>query len=98
MPIRKLPVGIQTFEEIRNNGYLYVDKTKKELFAGLAIEKLEEQNSVDESGTLRVKGPVHQQITEKGCDKPYLSCGKQIVKIGVVFDPETRTITEYKAF
>lgn len=74
---RKLPIGIQTFEEIRANGYLYVDKTalvyrivnegkpyflsrprrfgkslllstfeayfqgKKELFQGLAIEKLE---------------------------------------------------------
>ena len=74
---RKLPIGIQTFEDIRRNGYLYVDKTdlvwrmvsmgkpyflsrprrfgkslllstleayfqgKKELFEGLAIEKLE---------------------------------------------------------
>ena len=24
---RRLPVGIQSFEEIRKNGYLYVDKT-----------------------------------------------------------------------
>ena len=24
----KLPIGIQTFEEIRNAGYVYVDKTK----------------------------------------------------------------------
>ena len=24
---RKLPVGIQSFEEIRKNGYLYVDKS-----------------------------------------------------------------------
>ena len=24
----KLPAGIHTFEEIRTNGYLYVDKTK----------------------------------------------------------------------
>jgi hypothetical protein len=28
MKIKKLPIGIQTFEEIRNNGYLYVDKTE----------------------------------------------------------------------
>lgn len=28
MAIRKLPVGIQSFEDIRNSGYLYVDKTK----------------------------------------------------------------------
>ena len=77
---RKLPVGIQGFEGLRNDGYVYVDKTeyiyrlahegkpyflsrprrfgkslllstmkaywegKKELFSGLAIEKLEEGN------------------------------------------------------
>lgn len=75
---RKLPIGIQDFESLRNDGYLYVDKTeyiyhlvhegkpyflsrprrfgkslllstlkaywegRKELFSGLAIEKLEE--------------------------------------------------------
>ena len=76
--MRKLPIGIQTFEEIINKGYLYIDKTeyvyrmaygaskyyflsrprrfgkslltstlhcyftgKKDLFKGLAIEKLE---------------------------------------------------------
>ena len=74
---RKLPIGIQSFEDLRTEGYLYVDKTsfvyqlatmgkpyflsrprrfgkslllstfkayfegKKELFRGLAIEKLE---------------------------------------------------------
>jgi hypothetical protein len=26
-PIRKLPIGIQDFEDLRTNGYLYVDKT-----------------------------------------------------------------------
>lgn len=75
--VRKLPIGIQSFEDIRNQGFLYVDKTaliykmatmgkpyflsrprrfgkslllstieayfqgKRELFKGLAIEKLE---------------------------------------------------------
>ena len=75
--LRKLPIGIQTFEKLRKGDYLYVDKTelvwkiaytstpyflsrprrfgkslllstfeayfegKKELFEGLAIEKLE---------------------------------------------------------
>lgn len=77
MTNRKLPIGIQSFEKIRNGNYLYVDKTelvyrlavseipyflsrprrfgksllistldayfqgRKELFQGLAIEKLE---------------------------------------------------------
>jgi len=76
---RKLPIGIQTFEDIRTQGYLYIDKTalvwqianagkpfflsrprrfgksllistfeayfegRKNLFEGLAIEKLEEK-------------------------------------------------------
>ena len=26
--VNKYPVGIQTFEEIREKGYLYIDKTK----------------------------------------------------------------------
>ena len=25
--VRKLPIGIQSFEDIRNQGFLYVDKT-----------------------------------------------------------------------
>ena len=78
--VNKYPVGIQTFEEIREKGYLYIDKTKyivdfrekgmkyvflsrprrfgksllvstmqsyfegkKELFKGLAVEKLEKE-------------------------------------------------------
>ncbi len=77
---KKLPLGIQSFEGLRKDGYTYVDKTgtifdlvhggtpyflsrprrfgkslllstmkaywegKKELFAGLRIEKLEEGN------------------------------------------------------
>lgn len=77
--LRKLPIGIQTFEKLREENYLYVDKTeivwklaststpyflsrprrfgkslllstfeayfegKKELFTGLAIEKLEQE-------------------------------------------------------
>ena len=78
--IRKLPIGIQSFEKLRESGYIYIDKTefiyslvhtgqiyflsrprrfgkslflstlkayfegKKELFAGLKIKQLEEDN------------------------------------------------------
>jgi hypothetical protein len=28
MAIRKLPIGIQSFEDIRRSGYIYVDKTE----------------------------------------------------------------------
>ena len=57
--LRKLPIGIQTFAEIRKENYLYVDKTafvwriantgkpyfegKKELFEGLAIAGMEKE-------------------------------------------------------
>ena len=80
METRNLPIGIQDFEKLRKNGFVYIDKTrfvyklaqskcpyflsrprrfgkslflstleayflgKKDLFKGLAIEKLEEQN------------------------------------------------------
>ena len=51
----KYPIGIQNFEKVRDDGYVYVDKTalistmaayfsgKRELFKGLAIEKLEQK-------------------------------------------------------
>ncbi|MGP1577113.1 MAG: AAA family ATPase, partial [Treponema sp.] len=25
--VRKLPIGVQSFEKLRHNGYIYVDKT-----------------------------------------------------------------------
>ena len=28
----KLPIGVESFEEIRTDGFYYVDKTKKEIF------------------------------------------------------------------
>lgn len=46
MALRLYPIGIQTFERIRKENKLYIDKTeyicKKELFEGLAMEKLEQ--------------------------------------------------------
>ena len=49
----KYPIGIQNFESLRKDGYLYIDKTefvhklvsegRRELFEGLAIEKLEKE-------------------------------------------------------
>ena len=79
--LRRLPIGIQSFEKLRTRGFVYVDKTeyvyrlvhsetpyflsrprrfgkslllstlkayyegKKDLFKGLAIEKLEKENA-----------------------------------------------------
>ncbi|MDQ7046607.1 MAG: AAA family ATPase [Sulfurovum sp.] len=31
MKLKKLPIGIQTFSKIRNDDYIYIDKTKEAL-------------------------------------------------------------------
>ena len=93
MSKRELPIGVQSFQDLRSRGCLYVDKTRliyelasrgkvyflsrprrfgksllistldaylsgrKELFEGLAIEKLEEENPTGEKGAW-TKSPV----------------------------------------
>ena len=37
-----------------------------------------------------------QQIEEKGYDKPYLTDKRKIVRIGVVFSSQTRTVSEWR--
>jgi hypothetical protein len=39
---------------------------------------------------------VLQQIDEKGYAKPYLADGRQIVKLGISFSTETRTVTDWQ--
>jgi siderophore synthetase component len=39
-PLKKLPIGIQTFSEIRENNYVYIDKT------GLAYQLLQDYKYV----------------------------------------------------
>jgi hypothetical protein len=36
------------------------------------------------------------QIEAKGYDKPYLTDGREIIKVGVAFSTKTRTIEEWK--
>ena len=92
--IRKMPIGVQDFEDLRRNKYVYVDKTNyvyrlaqmgkvyflsrprrfgkslllstlkqyflgnKDIFKGLAIEKLEEENPTSFDKVACVKHPV----------------------------------------
>ena len=92
--IRKMPIGVQDFEDLRRNKYVYVDKTNyvyrlaqmgkvyflsrprrfgkslllstlkqyflgnKDVFKGLAIEKLEEENPTSFDKVAWVKHPV----------------------------------------
>ena len=37
-----------------------------------------------------------QQIEEKGYDKPFLASGKKIIKLGINFSSETRTVGGWK--
>ena len=100
---RKMPIGIQSFEKLRNEGYVYVDKTqyvwslvqngnpiflsrprrfgkslflstleayflgKKELFSGLALETLEEQNTKEPWTVYPV---LHLDLNSKKYDDP----------------------------
>lgn len=163
---RRYPVGIQTFERIIREGYLYVDKTDlvwqlarcapfvfmsrprrfgkslltstldsyfrgdKELFKGLKIESLETewkkypvihldlstakgQDSAEQlkdtdmavSMTdiiyvfeFKAGGSATEalrQIDDKGYALPYKADGKKVVKVGVNFNKETRTIDSW---
>ena len=38
-----------------------------------------------------------RQIEAKGYDKPFLSSGKQIIKLGINFSSQTRTVDGWKA-
>ena len=100
---RKMPIGIQSFEDIRTNGYVYVDKTqyvyrlvsegkpyflsrprrfgkslflstleayflgKKELFSGLALETLEQENTKEPWTVYPV---LHLDLNSKKYDEP----------------------------
>ena len=91
---RRLPIGIQSFEKVRRDGFVYVDKTayvhelaqagvpaflsrprrfgksllvstmrayfegRRELFAGLDAERLEEESAAEEGGEPWVARPV----------------------------------------
>ena len=128
--IRKFPIGIQNFESLINDGYVYVDKTalvyrmattgryyflsrprrfgkslllstieaylsgKKELFKGLAIEKLEQKweehpilhldlniHAVDGLFQRNNHGFLHRLGIRAGIGSPYVDGGRGDVGI-----------------
>ena len=167
--LRRCPIGIQTFKEIRKGDYLYVDKTdlihrmvhdykyvflsrprrfgksllvstfhsyfegRKDLFKGLAIEALEKEWTAypvlhfDMSTAkhldvevrtatghvdmvMRAYGKLYlfelkldrsaekamQQINLKDYPARFALSGLPIVKVGLSFDPERHTISDWK--
>ena len=98
----KYPIGVQNFEKIRRDGYLYIDKTelvyklvsestleayfqgKKELFCGLAMERLEKEwtarpvlhldlnaRQYENADSLRQELNKHLELWEAAYNSPY---------------------------
>ena len=76
---RRYPIGIQTFSEIITRGCVYVDKTD------LILELKTTDSAIK----------ALSQINEKGYALPYQTEGRNIVKAGIHFNIEKRTIDEW---
>ena len=85
--IRKYPVGMQTFSDLIEGGYVYVDKTK--LWQGRM--GCEAEPAFGESCEEAL-----QQIDNKGYLIPYKADGKRLVKVGINYDSGKRTIGDWK--
>ena len=81
---RKLPIGIQSFEKLREEGFLYVDKTE---YVYRLIFELKRDKSADEALA---------QIEDMNYALPYVADKRTLYKVGVNFDSETRMLTEWK--
>jgi len=106
---RRLPIGIQDFVSIREEGFCYVDKTARihQLISGSGrAEPLLYQSGYltikdydEELGQYILDYPNEEalaQIDTKEYLLPWTGAGKQLFKIGVVFDYEKRNIGEWK--
>ena len=106
---RKLPIGIQTFEKIRREGYLYVDKTKLvwELVSTGVPNFLSRLRRFGKSLLLSTfeaysegkkelfEGLAIQQINDKGYARPFQTDARQVVKVGVEFSADIRNVKRW---
>ena len=90
---RRYPVGIQTFEKIRKENYLYIDKTdlvwhltKVSPFIFLSRPRRFGKSSAQEA---------IEQINSHNYALPYSTDRRKVVKIGAQFDRNTMTVGEY---
>lgn len=79
----RYPIGLQNFEQIRTLGCVYVDKTE-------LVYRLTHTDRVYFLSRPRRFGKSLQYAL------PYEADGRKVVKVGVNFDSETRTIGEWK--
>ena len=99
-PRRKLPIGVQTFREIRNDGCYYVDKTEDTSSTGRADLTLRlnghmyvfEFKTVEKEAT----GEAMRQLREKGYADKYRHLGRPVHLIGVEFSREDRNVAAFE--
>ena len=92
--MRKYPVGIQSFESIRQDGYIYVDKTP------LIYKMITEGKPYFLSRPRRFGKSLLvstlAQINQRGYANKYSLDGRPITKVGISFSSKERNITEWK--
>lgn len=93
---RKYPVGIQSFESLRKDGYVYVDKTPL-IYKMITEGKpyfLSRPRRFGKSllvSTLAAVFEGRRDLFE------YMQDGRPVTMVGIVFAPEERNITQWKA-
>jgi hypothetical protein len=97
-PLLKLPIGIQAFETMREQGYVFVDKTR--WIHHLATEGMfyfmSRPRRFGKSLSSSNAGKAPRQIRERGYAARYAQSGKTVTLIGIHFDPEQRNLAEWR--
>ena len=85
---RIYPIGIQNFEQLRNNNNVYVDKTELKMQDAIYVFEFKVDGTPEEA---------LKQINSKGYAIPYQPDHRKVMKVGVNFDRATGTIGEWRA-
>ena len=92
---RKLPIGIQDFESLIRNGYIYVDKTEylyRLAQSGLPYFLSHPRRFGKSLFLSTLRAYFEEQIEDMGYAKPYVAD----IKIGVNFDSKERSISGWE--
>lgn len=84
---RIYPIGIQNFEQLRNNN-VYVDKAELKMQDAIYVFEFKVDGTPEEA---------LKQINSKGYAIPYQPDHRKVMKVGVNFDSATGTIGEWRA-
>lgn len=102
MQARKYPIGIQTFERIREENYLYIDKTdlvwkltKESPYIFLSRPRRFGKSLLSTTLVSYFQGRKDLFEGLNIMELPYHTEGRRVVKVGVQFDRDTMTVGEY---